>query len=82
MRRLAILLLMPLAAASAPVLPGSVHVPPTSGVPPRPLKRSSAMIVSHASRLPFVPASGGPVSTTVTVADSFGQGKLPPTVYV
>src|SRR6185369_16307472 len=60
----------------------SLQLPPMSGDPPRPSNRPSALTVSQAVSVPLVPAFAMSVIATVTVADAFGQGALPPTLYV
>ena len=58
-----------------------LHVPPASGVPFSAVKRFVGAPWSQSVMALFVPASGLPVSFTVTVALAFPQGAVPLTVY-
>ena len=66
---------MPLATALGPL-----HVPPASGVPPSCAKSEVAASDEHSVIVPSVPASGGVLMVTVTVALSSGHGVVPATV--
>jgi len=56
---------------------GVVHVPFNIGVPPKLSTRANAAALLHAMIDRLVPAFGGVLSETVTVAVAFGQGAVP-----
>ena len=59
---------------------GPLHVPPASGVPPSCANSEEAASEEHSVIAPSVPASGGVLMVTVTVALSSGHGAVPTTV--
>ena len=60
---------------------GPLHMPPASGVPFSAANRFVGAPWSQSVMVLFVPASGLPVSFTVTVALALPQGAMPLTVY-
>ena len=61
---------------------GSSHEPLPPGEPPSALMRLTVAPVLQSVSVPLVPAFGAWFSTTVTVAESLGQGAVPVRTYV
>ena len=59
---------------------GPLHAPPACGAPPNCAKSELAALVLQSVIVPFVPAFGGVLMVTVTVAVAFGHGAVPFTV--
>ena len=65
---------------AATPLPNKVHVPPASGVPPRPVAKATGALLEHTFKVPLVPATGCGMKEIVTVDVAFTQAF--PTRYV
>ncbi len=62
--------------------PDKVQAPPASGDPPSRVMRSTAGPLLQVFKLPGVPALASGITVTTTLAEAFGQGGVPVTVYV
>ena len=60
--------------------PGAVQFPVPDGLPPNCVTITMGALMLHKVMLASVPAFGGVLSVTVTVAVAFGQGAVPFTV--
>ncbi len=65
-----------------PLASEGLHIPPVSGVPPRIANRSTGEPLPQNVTEPLVPALGGGVIVTITVAVASLQGGVPVVVYV